>query len=69
MLYEIAVQMRVLKAEGLDALLIDPSTKTYPMVVHSFNKLSDEQLSQLEADINQKYRPNAEVYEIKRAGE
>ena len=42
-----SVQMRVLKPEGLDAFLIEPSTQTYPMTVHSFHKLSNEQLTQL----------------------
>ena len=45
------------------------STKTYPMTVHSFSRLSDEQLAELAAEINRKYHPNAEVYDIKRAGE
>lgn len=65
MLHKIAVQMRVLNAEGLDALLVDPSTKTYTMTVHSFSELTGAQLAELEADINRKYRPNAEVYEIR----
>jgi hypothetical protein len=66
--HKIRVQMRVRKPEGLDALLVDPSTSTYPMIVHSFHRLSDEQLALLEADINAKY-PNAQVCEIGRLEE
>jgi hypothetical protein len=65
MIHKITVQVRVLKAVGLDALLVDPSTKTYTMTVHSFSQLTGEQLAALEADINRKYSPNAEVYEIR----